>query len=417
MDDNQHASFGDTRMSDERSHVSGSYHLLLPDERHQHVNYKDEGSASNLVEYKQNQEIQKDYNQEQPIDYTRSSTHSIPLTKRNVDKIIRRNSPQTHVSTTTEFSPDNVVFTYAPEEYGTWEIMYTIPKYLQPSSTTTTNTEKPNYVTNTPAARLVPIYNNRIVPSSSNNIIRTPINYSSTTTTVSPITKAPRVPHPVTTKITTLPYKKIIWKTFKKKPVNNRPVPSKTIATIKKPANQIPRTTKRPAIAAVTPSVYHNNKVPSSIVTNKSVRNPVIATKPVLNNRKPISPIHKNPVNRIPISTTYRPITRYHTTKRITNQQKDISKKPYVIYRPSSSSNNNKVPILKKIQDPYVIAPSHKVNAYAAAPPPPAPTANNHIPPAYTVILYKSASKLLPSIKQTEPAARKKNWITSFFGF
>jgi hypothetical protein len=24
---------------------------------------------------------------------------------------------------------------------------------------------------------------------------------------------------------------------------------------------------------------------------------------------------------------------------------------------------------------------------------------------------------LLPSIKQTEPAARKKNWITSFFGF
>jgi hypothetical protein len=163
--------------------------------------------------------------------------------------------------------------------------------------------------------------------------------------------------------------------------------------------------------------VYHNNKVSSSIVTNKSVRNPVIATKPVLNNRKPISPIHKNPVNRIPISTTYRPITRYHTTKRITNQQKDISKKPYVIYRPSSSSNNNKVPILKKIQDPYVIAPSHKVNAYAAAPPPPAPTANNHIPPAYTVILYKSASKLLPSIKQTEPAARKKNWITSFFGF
>ena len=89
LDDNQHASFGDTRMSDERSHVSGSYHVLLPDGRHQHVNYKDEGSASNLVEYKQHQEIQKDYNQEQAIDYTRSSTHSIPLTKRNVDNIIR----------------------------------------------------------------------------------------------------------------------------------------------------------------------------------------------------------------------------------------------------------------------------------------------------------------------------------------
>ena len=411
-------------MSDERGHVSGySYHALLPDGRHQHVNYNDEGngyvahvrysnyddhsiSASNIAEYKQNKEIQ-DYNQE-PIDNTRS-TYSIPLTKRNVDNIIRRNSPH-HVSTTTEFSPDDVVFTYAPEEYGTWEMMYTIPKYLQPSSTTTT-TEKANYITNTPAARLVPIYN-RIVPSSSSNIIRIP-NYS--TTTVSPITKSPRVPHPVTT----LPYKKIIWNTFKKKRVNNRPVHSKTSATIKKPANQIPRTTKRPAIA-VTP-VYHN-KVPSSIITNKSVRNPVIATKPVLNNRKPVSPIklannkkkpHTNPVYRIPISTTYRPITRYHTTKRINNQQKDISKKPYVIYRPSSSSNNNKVPIKNKIQDTYVITPSYKVNAYAAPPPP----ANNSIPPAYTVILYKSASKLLPSIKQTEPARNKKNWITSFFGF
>jgi hypothetical protein len=79
----------------------------------------------------------------------------------------------------------------------------------------------------------------------------------------------------------------------------------------------------------------YRNKVPSSIVTNKSVRNPVIATKPVLNNRKPVSPIklannkkpHTNPVYRIPISTTYRPITRYHTTKR-NNQHKDISKKP-----------------------------------------------------------------------------------------
>ena len=99
------------------------------------------------------------------IYYTRS-TYSIPLAKRNVDNI-RRNSPH-HVSTTTEFSPDDVVFTYAPEEYGTWEMMYTIPKYLQPSSTTTT-TEKANYITNTPAARLVPIYN-RIVPYS-NNII------------------------------------------------------------------------------------------------------------------------------------------------------------------------------------------------------------------------------------------------------
>jgi hypothetical protein len=128
------------------------------------------------------------------IYYTRS-TYSIPLAKRNVDNI-RRNSPH-HVSTTTEFSPDDVVFTCAPEECGTWEIMYTVPKYLQPSSTPKTS-EKPVHIpsTSTPAARLVPIYN-RIVPYS-NNIIRTLTTTVSPLAAKAPIIKSSRVPHSVT---------------------------------------------------------------------------------------------------------------------------------------------------------------------------------------------------------------------------
>jgi hypothetical protein len=501
-----YTSFGDTRVSDEQGHVSGSYHVQLPDGRHQHVNYKDEGngyvadvqynhnpefSASSVVEYKEKMDsglvkehmkspkknsskhsgkctnkanCYEESSDEKPIKeqiyikpvsdspvalfyhqipsitsplsykepiYFNPASYAAPLIKGDGSKTAAQ-----HVSITTEFSADDVVFTYAPEEYGFWQVMYTTPKYLKPAVSTT---EKPSYVTTT--TRSAPKSpSSHKTPTSTPAIPYYTTTVSTTTTTKTPTTKAYKAPYPATTSA----YKKLVSTTL----AYNRPA-SKNPAVTKKPSNTItppphknpvtykatttpvyktPSTTKTYRIPVSTTPAYRipvsttpayripvsttpayripvsttpAYRIPVSTIpayripvsttpayripvsTTPAYRIPVSTTpayrKPVSGNVAPKKPLNPNPAYKILVSTTPAYKNRYYTTKRNkVASDKAVSKKPFAVYKPAS----NKIPI--KAVDPYVIAPSYNTGKTVYA----VPSNVNNIPP-YTAILYK----------------------------
>ncbi|KAI9552961.1 hypothetical protein GHT06_020846 [Daphnia sinensis] len=347
-----YTSFGDTRVGDRQGKVSGTYHVQLPDGRHQHVTYKDEGkgfiadvkydgepkySVSNPVEYK---ELADEYGTSH-----KSADYGLSYVEPSYKELSYENSVKENQLNDLENEKTRKSTGKKTNERVDTELVYNFPTvlfYEEVSSTTssykeyedTPSSNKPVYTTQAPYASKT---YDAPTPSSTSfwkpisvtsKPVYTTAGYKASSIFTTPASKTPS---------TTPDYNK---------PLSYTESYKKTIAT---------KAYKKP----VTTPVY---KAP--IPTTPAYKPPSPSTPNPVTTPAYKKPIYFDPVYKTPVVTTPGPKhdkTHPYTPKAYKAASYEIlPQKPFAAYNP----HLNKVPVITRVA-PYT-APVYKTPIYVA---------------------------------------------------
>ncbi|XP_057381109.1 uncharacterized protein LOC130703688 [Daphnia carinata] len=351
-----YTSFGDTRVGDRQGKVSGSYHVQLPDGRHQHVTYKDEGKGF-MADVKYDGEAK--YTESKSVEYKeladaygtsyKSADYGLSYVKPSYKELSYEKSFKENQLNEWENEKSRKSYDEKSKERVDAGPVYNFPTALfyQEISSTTSSYEEHEY---TPTSDK-PVYTTQIshttkkysAPTPSSTSFWKPISVTSTYkpvyTTANYKTSIFTTPAPITP--TTSNYRKPIYSTEAYK---------KTITTkaYKKPVTTPVYKAPVPTTPAYkTPSTSKTHK-PSYPVTTQAYKKPIY-----------FDPVYKTPVVTTPGPKHYK--NHPYTPKAYKAASYQIlPQKAFAVYKPHS----NKVPDITRVA-PYT-APVYKTPIYIA---------------------------------------------------